>query len=320
MLTDDQINKIADHAFSNPTRPHRFNSEKYGPNMNINSASDLKQAIQKSADDPRSKVVERADGGYLIYQPSTNLSVLADGNSGGTVLRGKRGEKDFSKFVDQENEIREERGLDPAKEKSGPVPREAERKKEAQVNRPGATVGAASKPRDQAEVLKAAQDKQRDASDQKLTPEQRRAALQEASATVAKDQAQQKNGWEAETDPKKKEQMALKAGIEQADFKRQAARENADLTAQEKGAQSPQTLKAKSEVRAADKAYNQGVADWHKRSVRDNSYEPFDKKWTNEAELAKARESKSKDPQGKKDAALERQFNTTTGHGKGHGM
>lgn len=114
--------------------------------------------------------------------------------------------------------------------------------------------------------------------------------------------------------------MALKAGIEQADFKRQTARENADLTAQEKGAQSPQTLKAKSEVRAADKAYNQGVADWHKRSVRDNSYEPFDKKWSNEAERAKARESKSKDPQEKKDAALERQFNMTAGHGKGHGM
>lgn len=189
-----------------------------------------------------------------------------------------------------------------------------------QVDSPGATVGSASKPRDQAEVLKAAQDKQRDTPDQKLTPEQRRAALQEASEAVAKDQAQQKKAWEAETDPKKKEQMALKAGIEQADFKRQTARENADLTAQEKGAQSPQTLKAKSEVRAADKAYNQGVADWHKRSVRDSSYEPFDKKWSNEAERAMARESKSKDPQEKKDAALERQFNTTAGHGMGHGM
>jgi len=288
--------------------------------MNINSADDLKQAIQKAADDPRSKVVERADGGYLIRQSSTNLSVLADGNGGGTVLRGKRGEKDFSNFVNQENEIREERGLEPAKEKSGPVPREVDRKKEAQVDRPGETIGSASKPRDQAEVLKAAQDKQRDTPDQKLTPEQRRAALQEASAAVAKDQAQQKKAWEAETDPKKKEQMALKAGIEQADFKRQTARENADLTANEKGAQSPQTLKAKSEVRAADKAYDQGAADWHKRSVRDGSYEPFDKKWSNEAERAKARESKSKDPQEKKDAALERQFNTTAGHGKGHGM
>lgn len=140
MLTDDQINKIADHVFSNPTRPHRFNSEKYGPNMNINSASDLKQAIQKAADDPKSKVIERADGGYLIRQPSTNLSVLADGNGDG------------------------------------------------------------------------------------------------------------------------------------------------------------------------------------KRSVRDSSYEPFDKKWSNEAERAKARESKCKDPQEKKDAALERQFNTTAGHGKSHSV
>lgn len=320
MLTDDQLNKIADHAFSNPTRPHRFNSEKYGPNMNINSASDLKRAIQKAADDPRSKVVERADGGYLIRQPSTNLSVIADGNGGGTVLRGKRGEKDFSNFVDQENKIRKERGLEPAKESSGPVPREVERGKEGQVDRPGETIGSASKPRDQAEVLKGAQDKQRETPEQKLTPEQRRAALQEASATVAKDQAQQKKAWEAETDPKKKEQMALKAGIEQADFKRQTARDNADLTAQEKGAQSIDASRARRAVKEADKEYDKGAAEWHKRSVRDSSYEPFDDKWSKEAERAKARESKSKDPQEKKDAALQRQFSAAAGLGRGHGM
>jgi hypothetical protein len=154
----------------------------------------------------------------------------------------------------------------------------------------------------------------------KLTLEGRKQALNKATIEQGKDQAAQRAVWEAEKDPKKQKQLALKAGIEQADFRRHTARESADITAQEKGAQSPQTLKAKSEVRAADKAYNQGVADWHKRSVRDNSYEPFDKKWSNEAERAKARESKSKDPQEKKDAALERQFNTTAGHGKGHGM
>ena len=194
------------------------------------------------------------------------------------------------------------------------------RQRQHQGQRPGETIGSASKPRDQAAVLKTAQDKQRETPDQKLTPEQRRTALQEASAAVAKDQERQKKAWEAETDPKKKEQMALKAGIEQADFKRQAARENADLTIQEKGAQSSQALKAKSNVRAADKAYNQGLADWHKRSVRDSSYEPFDKRWSKEVERAKARESKSKDPQEKKDAALERQFNSAASHGKGHGM
>ncbi len=294
------------HGFDKHVKSGQFEDDKRrGDDTGIRSRSDYENKIKEILKDDQTSSFARHNGGAVFYNEKQNIAVAYDPKSEdlGSCFRPTSKERYVDRCLERDANDRD-----------------VERKKEAQADRLGATVGSASKPRDQAEVLKAAQDKQRDTPDQKLTPEQRRAALQEASAAVAKDQAQQKKAWEAETDPKKKEQIALKAGIEQADFKRQTARENADLTAQEKGAQSPQTLKAKSEVRAADKAYNQGVAEWHKRSVRDNSYEPFDKKWSNEAERAKARESKSKDPQEKKDAALERQFNTTAGHGKGHGM
>lgn len=124
MLTDDQINKIADHAISNPTRPHRFNSEKYGPTMNIENQADLKKAIERAADDPKSTVVDRSDGGHLIRQPSTNFTVIADGQGGGTALRDKGFEKDFDRLVRQENKIRQDKGIEPAEVKQGPVARE----------------------------------------------------------------------------------------------------------------------------------------------------------------------------------------------------
>lgn len=178
----------------------------------------------------------------------------------------------------------------------------------------------ADRPRSQARVLKEAQDKQRESPEQKLSHQQRRFALEEASVSVAKEQQVLKKAWEAEGDPRRKEQIALKAGIEQADFDRQAARERADLTAQENGPQSIEALRAKKEVKAADKAYDQGVAEWHKRSVRDRNYERFNKKWSKEAERAEARETKSKDSQEKKNTALDRQFNPIADYGSGHGM
>lgn len=312
------------HAKNRDDDPSRLNAlDKKAQAAGFSNTADYIDHVQQN---PSTKSAEGGSGRVKWVNKEAGLEGINNPQSPekSTVHPSRRPEKGYENFKREEAK-RTDLGKEALKDR-GPLTAKDLRVepksqiREGPVQRPGETVGSASKPRDQAEVLKAAQDKQRDTPDQKLTPEQRRAALQEASAAVAQDQAQQKKAWEAETDPKKKEQMALKAGIEQTDFKRQTARENADLTAQEKGAQSPQALKAKSESRAADKAHNQGVADWHKRSVRDSSYEPFDKKWSNEAERAKARESKSKDPQEKKDTALERQFNTTAGHGKGHGM
>lgn len=124
MLTDNQINKIADHAFSNPQRPHRFNSERYGASMNIENQQDLKKAIERAADDPKSKFIDRSEGGHIIHQKSNNFTVIADGQGGGTALRDKRFDKEFDRLVRQENKIRQDKGIEPAEVKQGPVARE----------------------------------------------------------------------------------------------------------------------------------------------------------------------------------------------------
>ena len=186
-------------------------------------------------------------------------------------------------------------------------------------DRPAETIGSASKPRDQEQVLKDAQDQQRETPDQALSPDQRRAALHEASAAVEKDQAALKEAWEREDDPKVKEQIALKAGIEQADFNRHAAGERADLAAEENGPQSIEALRAKRESREAEATYEQGVADWHKNSVRDSDYERYDDKWSREAERAEAREANSNETQAEKSEALTAQFNASSSMSHGHG-
>ena len=185
--------------------------------------------------------------------------------------------------------------------------------------RPAETIGSASKPRDQEQVLKEAQDQQRETPDQELSPDQRRAALYEASSTLEKDQAELKDAWEREDDPKVKEQIALKAGIEQADFNRHAADERAALASEENGPQSIETLRAKRESREAEATYDQGVAEWHKRSVHDSDYERYDDKWSQEAEIAEEREASSNETQAEKNEALTAQFNASSSMSQGHG-
>lgn len=110
MLPDEQIARIAKHAFDNPARPHRFNEEKYGKPMGIQSADDLARAIRAATNDKDSKVIDRAQGGFIIWHPPTNLTILADNQGGGTAYRDKRFEKDFERLERAENISREKGG------------------------------------------------------------------------------------------------------------------------------------------------------------------------------------------------------------------
>jgi len=158
--------------------------------------------------------------------------------------------------------------------------------KSVEVDRTAESTGTASRPRDQEQVLKEAQDQQRETPDQELSPDQ--------------------------------EQIALKANIEKADFDRHAAPERAELAIEENGPQSIDVLKAKREGREAEAVYEQGVADWHKNSVRDSEYERYDDKWSKEAEIAEEREANSNETQAEKDAALDRQFDASASKSFGH--
>lgn len=121
MLPDEQIARIAKHAFDNPARPHRFNEEKYGKPMGIQSADDLARAIRAAASDRNSKVIDRAQGGFIIWHPPTNLTVLADDRGGGTAYRDKRFEKDFERLERAENISREKGGRGAARVRDGGV-------------------------------------------------------------------------------------------------------------------------------------------------------------------------------------------------------
>ena len=123
-LNDDQIRRIAEHTFEKEDRVHRFNKEKYGPPMNIARPDDLAALIRTAARDANTEYVVRAEGGYLMRQPETNLTVLADGQGGGTAYRDRRFERDFQSKINEENELREKQCLPPAEKVVGPVPLE----------------------------------------------------------------------------------------------------------------------------------------------------------------------------------------------------
>lgn len=112
ILREEQIERIARHALENPARPHRFNKEKYGPNLHIESDADLSQAIREAIADPKSKIIDRAQGGHIVWQPTTNLTLLIDGQGGGTAYRDRRFERDFERLLKSENMSRARMGIE----------------------------------------------------------------------------------------------------------------------------------------------------------------------------------------------------------------
>ena len=121
-ITDDQIGKIADHAFDREDRVHRFNDERYGEPLNIDTRDDLAAAVKAAVLSEAAVYAERAQGGYLVRDAATNITVAADGLGAGTAYRDKRFERDFTRLVAQENNLREGLSLEPATLCRGAVP------------------------------------------------------------------------------------------------------------------------------------------------------------------------------------------------------
>lgn len=167
---------------------------------------------------------------------------------------------------------------------------------------------ALQRPKDQKKIIDDALSKKQAELDSKLTPEVRRGALKEAETLHKDKQTVLAQAQEREPNSARKEQIALRGDIEKNDFERHAAQQRAKVASQESGPQSLGVLKAKRQGREADTKYDQEVALWHKRSVRDPQYERFDKKWSAEAVKASAREQSIKSSQKEKDVALNRQF------------
>ncbi len=119
ILREEQIERIVRHALENPARPHRFNKEKYGPNLHIESGADLSRAIREATADPKSKIIDRSQGGHIIWQPTTNLTLLIDGRGGGTAYRDRRFEKDFERLLKVENRTRAKKGLEAVQVREG---------------------------------------------------------------------------------------------------------------------------------------------------------------------------------------------------------
>ena len=131
-ITDEQIAKIADHAFEGDNRIYRFNDERYGTPLDIETPDDLAAAIKTAVLSETTTYAERAEGGYLLRDDASNLTVAADGLGAGTAYRDKRFEGDFARLIRQEDKLRDELGLEPATLCDAPAPY-AEREQE---NRP----------------------------------------------------------------------------------------------------------------------------------------------------------------------------------------
>jgi hypothetical protein len=82
-----------------------------------------------------------------MRQPATNLTVLADGQGGGTAYRDRRLERDFQSKINEETELREARGLPPAEKVVGPVPLERDLARQQAQERMHETLRAQSETR-----------------------------------------------------------------------------------------------------------------------------------------------------------------------------
>ena len=116
-LDDEHIRRIAEHAYKHALEGSqgRFNGEKYGAPMNINSVADLERSIKESLASDRLQHFERADGGRFIRDPDNNLTIAFRSDQDGTCYRASEKERDFERVMDKERDLRSERGLAPAR-------------------------------------------------------------------------------------------------------------------------------------------------------------------------------------------------------------
>lgn len=121
-ITDAQIAKIADHAFDREDRVYRFNDDRYGAPLGVDTPEDLAAVIKAAVLSEAASYAERAEGGYLLRDSTTNITVAVDGLGAGTAYRDKRFEGDFARLIRQEDKLRSELGLEPATLCDGAAP------------------------------------------------------------------------------------------------------------------------------------------------------------------------------------------------------
>lgn len=94
-------------------------------------------------------------------------------------------------------------------------------------------------------------------------------------------------------DASEKKRLELRAAIEQAEHQAVTKKVEAKLHGQEQGFDSKDSLQASRKAKDAEKRYEADKQEWHKRSVRDDAYKPFDAELAKKAQVVRDQESAS---------------------------
>lgn len=120
-MTDDEwLRRVTEHAYEkHHLKEDRFDREKYGQPLNLESPDHLGREIMDSLASGTLRYFSRMGGGFVAYDESKNLQIIDNGHGGGTCLRDKAFEKEFERLQRVENELRDRRGLEPLQERQG---------------------------------------------------------------------------------------------------------------------------------------------------------------------------------------------------------